>query len=287
MFPRQSRNEAPLRLSGLAVVFLLLAAVGARGKRTVSGRKTADFPYASSRAPTPGRRTRWIPAAAPASWRTAYRRAGTSGSSAAMVRTGTSPSSLPANGIEHDAFPGSVVEPVHGPGHRPSDRRRARLAGARPRRCAADRRNPHLQPGRPARRLRHPARGRTGQRGLGSLAAGPRGAGRGRLRERCQAWRRPGHDHRDRPADDLPPRQPRPHRTAPAGCRRRHRADPAAEPQGQAPRPAEAPDRRGTVGHPQAAVHLRGPAAGAAQPGLWSLGVLQSLPDLVDGGWWC
>ncbi|OPD96222.1 hypothetical protein AO996_29750 [Pseudomonas aeruginosa] len=59
MFPRQSRNEAPLRLSGLAVVFLLLAAVGARGKRTVSGRKTADFPYASSRAPTPGRRTRW------------------------------------------------------------------------------------------------------------------------------------------------------------------------------------------------------------------------------------
>lgn len=46
MFPRQSRNEAPLRLSGLAVVFLLLAAVGARGKRTVSGRKTADFPYA-------------------------------------------------------------------------------------------------------------------------------------------------------------------------------------------------------------------------------------------------
>ena len=32
------------------------------------------------------------------------------------------------------------------------------------------------------------------------------------------------------------------------------------------------------------AVHFRGPAAGAAQPGLWSLGVLQSLPDLVDGG---
>ncbi|MGA4815852.1 hypothetical protein ACPA9J_14845 [Pseudomonas aeruginosa] len=52
----------------------------------------------------------------------------------------------------------------------------------------------HLQPDRPARRLRRPRSraGRTGRRSLGSLAAGPRGAGRGRLRERCQAWRRPG-----------------------------------------------------------------------------------------------
>ena len=113
MFPRQSRNEAPLRLSGLAVV-LLLAAVGARAERDRqrpknSGLSLRQLPCAYTGAENPmdigGSDGLLVDGAPPC---------GRLGSSAAMVRTGTSPSSLPANGIEHDAFPGSVVEPVHG-----------------------------------------------------------------------------------------------------------------------------------------------------------------------------